>query len=410
MKAACLVVLALVITGCGSTDSTTQTGSDASQPGVVGSEPNRVGKDDTRMEPWQRLDQFDRNYRDSLVLENTPNGEKSPPPPRQLNAAWDYVLAGNDFAEMGDSGGATQAYWAALRLAGNAQGSRSDREIVRRAAYSGLAKIAKQKNQPQWAELFDMCGGLSDAYLNGGQASEDQKKLQDLQDKINSARAAAAQAKQQADSAVHHQEFSTAVQVLFIGVGAALGGVSSITPGSTGTGATLQAVSGGLNSVDPNQVVQVANNVSSIEDQIKQANDEYDKTEKDIDRTATAATAVLMEPDQDFAIEAGKSFAAEEAGFYLVRATDQAPYLAVIDRIAADKIEIHQAVQHCRSAQTDAEKNDSLALLAQQLRDHELFVARYERRGKTPPPSNSTPASVGAMSPSASASGQTGEK
>src|SRR5579862_4744417 len=141
MKQILVAVMVLLVAGCASdAERTAEQFQQSAAPAVrsPGSEVQTLGSDDARMDPMQRVDLLDQTYRDPVSLAlahvnqhgmpapsaDTTNGDapQSNPfdDPKQLSlyAAWMYVLAGRDFTAAGDLGGATQAYWAALRLVG----------------------------------------------------------------------------------------------------------------------------------------------------------------------------------------------------------------------------------------------------------------------------------------------------
>jgi hypothetical protein len=88
----------------------------------------------------------------------------STPRTRDLDFVRKYTKLGDAYLKIGDLGAATRSYWATLELVGGTVASRAERERVASNAFEGLQKVAKARNQPQWAALLALCEDLADEY------------------------------------------------------------------------------------------------------------------------------------------------------------------------------------------------------------------------------------------------------
>ena len=85
-------------------------------------------------------------------------------------------------------------------------------------------------------------------------------------------------------------------------------------------------------------------------------------------------------------IEAGKSFLAETAMFYLMSAKNPEPYFRVIESFAEGKPELEETLSSSACQEHTSVSADCLLAIGRAMKDIELVVAKYERRGLPTPP------------------------
>lgn len=400
---------AVLIAGCAAQDAPTvpnagQVGSDQSReisPGSFGQFPGMTSTyepaqqriieshktlEEPRMDPWQRLSDADLIGRDpnsiAIAYFNEPGRvrvqdldsvsisettSQSIPDFGKTNLASVYVMAGRDFQANGDWGGASQAYWAGLRQAGSGSGSREYREKIRESAYQHLSEIADERNQPRWAGMMRLCSHL--AHSKSDEAAAQRRAVEQLKKNLQIAEAKVAAAKAQSDQAVSTQNGTAAVQ----------GGI--VVAQAVFTGILTQSPVAAVQSIDPTTVVQVASELATAQQESQAANDTYNKAMQELNQeSASIDNYASMQPDEDQAIEQGRSFLAEQTSYYLVYAADPKPYFDALDGFASDKPQIQHALVSYESAETQPQKDRALLELGIQLKSYEFFVATHERR------------------------------
>jgi len=129
------------------------------------------------MDVAERIKAIDENYRDVVWNRASHTGlwQLRYPVTHKQELCQQYMALAAEFERAGDDGGASLSLWAALGLVDRTVGSRPDKEKIRLAAFTALAKMAERKGQHRWATLLTLVADLGQAYL----ASEDAKRDHD---------------------------------------------------------------------------------------------------------------------------------------------------------------------------------------------------------------------------------------
>ena len=324
--------------------------------------------DSTRGDGWERLAYLDSRFRDDFHNYNDQMPRFDPAELRKLHyplasvsieAAFQYVQVGHDFLAAGELGEASQAYWAALGLTSRVMDSKLNREQVRQRAYSGLAAVARQRQQPGYAALLQLCADITAAYTQSDQAEDDNDEFFAQRKRIDRALEDAAEARREASSAAAAAAFGAILQAGTIYTQHSLGGPTDVAG-----------------------IVNVVQKGVELKIQSDRQDQAFQEAMHSVGGAAQSLRKVVAEDIPE--IEAGKSFVGAEVVCSLGTALDPTPYFAVLDKFARDKPELTQAIDAYKAGRVNGSAFADLVKVADELGKIELEVARYERRGKTP--------------------------
>jgi len=320
--------------------------------------------DPGRMDPWQRYARFEYQYRSSPAEDPEYNyasrydGSAALVYPKHVrrDAAWEYVLLGRDFHALGQRGAASRAQWAALTLVRKTVASRPDRERIRQTAYRELAVIARESGQNEWAALLDLCANLVDAYLQSPKAREDQNSFSAVVTKLKEAEEEQRRAQAASDRQALFGAITAGLQQ-----GQAMSMVQNNAQGAISL--TLQNLQ---------QTIDLSDTLSGQREQIEKLEQGRGDFLREFE------TVVANDVTE---IEAGLSFVAREATFFMLGTGNPKPYLAVVRSWSAGRGRLLKRV-------ADAEKSPgppTVLALARELQAREIHAARHERRGEKGP-------------------------
>jgi len=287
-----------------------------------------------------------------------------------LPYCWSLLLLARDFEAEDQLGGASLAYWNALAKAGDAFGSRWHQEIVKRAAFSGLADIAEQRGQPKWASVFQLCADLAGVYLDSGHAAAEHERFYGELAKLQ-------QAEAEAVRKMKNQRAAEAFSQVML----------SLAQGMAQQSLQHKAASGQLTAADTmlhyQQTEARLKMLSSISDSVDES---ISQAKKEL--AGLALSFKTFQATEIPEIQAGKPFAGREALSYIVKAEEPSPYLDVVADWASESPAVLDAIAAFDPAVGPLDQPEVMLALAERIQDEEVFIATYERNGRTPEPSD----------------------
>jgi len=283
-------------------------------------------------------------------------------PPAFVQRRRGHISLGKDFMTKGDLGGAARSYWAALELVSRTIASRPDRERIIRAAYEGLEAIAEARGQRKWGKLMRFCSHLAGTYLDSSQAREDNANFYAQMNILKTAE----QEMEQAQSEANSQLMQGLLLGAFAGVGAA--------------GAFMNGASSQFGNYVGQGVMQLSESKINYDQAVATITDLAGKTNEQYRMIRFAAATDVEE------ITAANSFVGNEFLFYVKNAKDPRPYLQLLDRFAANKPQLKSVLTSYSDESRVQATPEFLTKVRDELVQIEIFVSKYERRGKVPPP------------------------
>lgn len=257
---------------------------------------------------------------------------------------------------------AQRAYWSALVLSARTVVSRPEKEKLRRAAFLGLNEVAQRRSQVRWGKIMQFCAHLADTYLTTEQAAADDRAFftdaERIRDDVLAAEAARRAAQNQATLAM-----VGAMGSMNAGMNAAAAGNSAAATQYTiqGVGSLIQA------NADNEEALAQLRSIQGRQAGI-----------------AAEFRGIVAEDVPE--IEAGKSFLAETTLFYLLSAQGAQPYVQSLTEFSQGKPGIAGALRSEACSDAASPSPECLLGIGQAMRDVEILVARYERRGVQTPP------------------------
>jgi hypothetical protein len=227
------------------------------------------------------------------------------PESNHADAAQAYVQLGDRAASVKRWGEAGQAYWAALGLTSRTVASRRQREQIRRAAYTGLAKVAVANQKPEWASLLGLCAGLADTYLGSPIAETHHDEFYTTLEGQTRAQRRAEEAEARARRGLLLQQIAAGVSV-----------AATVTAGATGS----------ISQAEVNaRAAQIGQQVAATNEQAREVEQAMNEAMGAISASVGQLREVSARDVPD--IQAGRSFVARQVGWYLLAAADPLPYL-----------------------------------------------------------------------------------